>query len=764
VFQGFDVNLKFNQPELQITINRLKANELGVSVLDINNTLQSALSGRRFGYFIMNGKQYPVIAQVERSDRDEPMDLKSFYVRNNKGELIQLDNVVDMVETASPPTIYHFNRFKSATISAGLVQGKTIGDGIAEMKRIAAKVLDESFSTSLSGASRDYAESSSNTSFAFFLALALIFLVLAAQFESFVDPFIIITTVPLALAGAVMTLKLFGQTLNIFSQIGIIMLIGLVTKNGILIVEFANQKRRKGELKIPAAVDAAVARLRPHPDDHTGHHARRFTYCPRPLVRVVKAVYRWVLLSLVECYLLLFLLCLLCRPCIPSYHQKRKLPKMKRFSFLLFILFPVLANSQDRMLTVEEAIATALQNNYDIMLSKNDSITAAIDYSYRNAAFLPRLNANAGAVWNNIDTKQILADGSKRQSEGIKSNNISGQLALNWTLFDGFKMFATRDKAAEFVRLGGLNIKEQIVNTIASVITTYYNIARQKQLMKAIEELTGLNNERLKLAQYRLDIGAGTKPDVLQAQIDLNAQKAAILEQQKLIEELKEDLNRAMNVQPNTTYDVNDTIPLNMALSLGDIQNNIERSSPTLLIAKKNIDIAGLTLKERKAERFPTVTFNSAYNFNRNQNQTVINSFSTLYNRTRGFNYGLTATIPILNNFNNRRQIRQAQNDIIYKQLVYDNQRSLINLSLIKAYKDYIAAKKALALEEENILLAKENVNIIFQVYKLGSTTYIQLREAQRSLEDGYSRLITARYNTKLAETELLRLKGDIVR
>ncbi|HEY6062412.1 MAG TPA: efflux RND transporter permease subunit, partial [Chitinophagaceae bacterium] len=263
IFQGFDVNLKFNQPELQITINRLKANELGVSVLDINNTLQSALSGRRFGYFIMNGKQYPVIAQVERQDRDDPLDLKSFYVRNNKGELIQLDNVVNMEETASPPTIFHFNRFKSATISAGLVPGKTIGDGIAEMKRIASKLLDESFSTSLSGASRDYAESSSNTSFAFLLAIVLIFLVLAAQFESFIDPLIIMITVPLALAGAVMTLKLFGQTLNIFSQIGIIMLIGLVTKNGILIVEFANQKRRRGEMKIPASIDAAVARLRP---------------------------------------------------------------------------------------------------------------------------------------------------------------------------------------------------------------------------------------------------------------------------------------------------------------------------------------------------------------------------------------------------------------------------------------------------------------------------------------------------------------------
>jgi multidrug efflux pump len=262
-FLNTDVNLKFNQPELQITIDRLKANELGVSVQDISTTLQLALSGRRFGYFIMNGKQYQVIAQVDRGDRDDPLDLKGFFVRNNRGELIQLDNVVRMEEMANPPSILHFNRFKSATVQAALAPGKTIGDGIAEMEKIADSVLDETFETSLSGASRDFAESSSNTSFAFVLALVLIFLVLAAQFESFVDPLIIMITVPLALAGAVLSLWAFGQTINIFSQIGIIMLIGLVTKNGILIVEFANQKRRRGEQKIPAAIDAAVARLRP---------------------------------------------------------------------------------------------------------------------------------------------------------------------------------------------------------------------------------------------------------------------------------------------------------------------------------------------------------------------------------------------------------------------------------------------------------------------------------------------------------------------
>ena len=263
VFQGNDVNLKFNKPEIQVTIDRLKASELGISILDISNTLQLALSGRRFGYFIRNGKQYEVIGQVDRKDRDAPLDLKSFYLRSRTGELIQLDNLVSLNETATTPTIYHYNRLKSAIVSAGLAPGKTIGEGIEEMRRISDKILDESFTTNLSGTSRDFAESSSNTQNAFILALVLIFLILAAQFESFVDPFIIMITVPLALAGAVLSLYFFNQSLNIFSQIGIIMLIGLVTKNGILIVEFANKKRESGIEKINAVLEASVARLRP---------------------------------------------------------------------------------------------------------------------------------------------------------------------------------------------------------------------------------------------------------------------------------------------------------------------------------------------------------------------------------------------------------------------------------------------------------------------------------------------------------------------
>ena len=263
VFQGVDVNLKFNKPELEIEINRDKARVLGVAIADVAQTIQLALSGQRFGYFIKGDKQYQVLGQVSRENRDEPSDIKALYVRNSKGEMIQLDNIITVTERSSPPQLYHYNRYQSATVSAGLANGKTIGDGIKEMNKIAKQVLDDSFTTSLTGASRDFAESSSNILFAFLLALVLIYLLLAAQFESFVEPFIIMLTVPMALFGAVFSLWYFNQTLNIFSQIGMIMLIGLVTKNGILIIEFANQLREKGYKVKEALIEASTARLRP---------------------------------------------------------------------------------------------------------------------------------------------------------------------------------------------------------------------------------------------------------------------------------------------------------------------------------------------------------------------------------------------------------------------------------------------------------------------------------------------------------------------
>ena len=437
---------------------------------------------------------------------------------------------------------------------------------------------------------------------------------------------------------------------------------------------------------------------------------------------------------------------------------------VSRFTFVCCMMFYGINLQAQELLTPEDAIATALQNNYEIRLSRNDSIISAIDYSYANAAFLPRLNGNGGLIFNNNNQKQMFADGSDRKANGIRSRNLTASIALNWVLFDGFKMFATRDKLKEYLPLGDLVIKNQIIDVVAAVLKTYYNIVRQKQQLKAVEEQMGLNRERLKLAEIKLEAGLGIKPDVLQAKLDLNAQIATQLKQQTLIVQLKGDLNRLMAVDKGVNYDVLDSIVIDTTLTLAEVKTNIAETSPGLLLTKKNIDIANITLRERRAEKLPTVSFNSAYNFSQTNNNTVINSFSPLYNLNKGFNYGLTASIPIFNNYIVRRNIKQVQADIDFRRLTLENQTSLLVTNVENTFRTYELQKKQLALEDSNIVLAKENVFIAYERYKQGVTTFIELREAQKSLADAYDRLIAARYDTKVAETELLRLKGDLVR
>ena len=262
-FQMADVDLKFSKPEIQVAINREKANIMGVNTKDIAQTLQYGLSGQRMGYLYLNGKQYEIVGEINRQQRNAPSNLKAIYVRSDKGEMIQMENLVDLIESIAPPKLYRYNRFVSATVSTGLAEGKTIGDGLAEMDKIAESTLDDTFRTALTGDSREFRESSSSLFFAFALALLLIYLILAAQFESFKDPFVIMLTVPLAVCGALIFMLIGGQTMNIFSQIGIIMLVGLVAKNGILIVEFANQRQKSGIEKDEAIRGASVQRLRP---------------------------------------------------------------------------------------------------------------------------------------------------------------------------------------------------------------------------------------------------------------------------------------------------------------------------------------------------------------------------------------------------------------------------------------------------------------------------------------------------------------------
>ncbi|NDF97380.1 MAG: TolC family protein [Chitinophagia bacterium] len=438
---------------------------------------------------------------------------------------------------------------------------------------------------------------------------------------------------------------------------------------------------------------------------------------------------------------------------------------MKRF--LIFLALTVSSLSygvSQSLLTVEEAIATALENNFDIRLAKNDSAAAALDYQYRNAALLPRLTLNSGLTLNNNDQYQKFTDGAIRQRKGIRSENLNASVALNWTLFNGGRLYATRDRLSGLLEVGTLNVKNNIINTISQVITGYYAIVQQKQQLRAIEEQLAINAERVKLAEYKLTIGAGTKPDLLQSKVDLNAQKAAQLQQQNNIILLKEQLNTLIGAAAGYAYEVTDSIPFSARILLQDVQQSIATANPTLQLASKQVDIATYQLREAKAEQWPQLNLTSNYNFNRLDNIAVVNPFQPLFSRNNGLNLGISTAVPLFSQFTIKRNIRAAQLSVQSRQLVYDQQRAQLNLQLVQAYNEYEAQQKALALEEENIVLAKENVAIVLDVYRLNATTLIQLKEAQKSLQDAYTRLIQARFLTKRAETELLRIKGALLR
>lgn len=437
---------------------------------------------------------------------------------------------------------------------------------------------------------------------------------------------------------------------------------------------------------------------------------------------------------------------------------------MKKLVVILFILTTSLLPAQEKsqQLKLQEVIERVLANNYGLRIAKNDSAAMAIENEFKNGAFLPRVNATTGLTLNNNDQYQKFSDGAIRERKGIQSNNTSAAIALNWTIFGGLRVYAQREKAVALQQMGDLTLRNQVMNTVAQVINSYYAIVQQKQQLKAIEEQLAINVERVKLAATKLEIGTGTKPDLLQSKVDLNAQKAAQIDQTTLMTDLKNELNNLMNQSPGFLFDVEDSIPFSKEVPLAVNQDNWESNSLPLQLAKKNIAIAALNLKEQKAERWPQINFNSNYNFTKLDNKAVVNPFQPLFSRNKGLNYGLTATIPLANNLTQRKSIAQANLDLKRQQLVYESQRNQLNIALVQAYNQYQSAKLSLQLEEENIQLARENVTIVLNVYRLNSTTLIQLKEAQKSLQDAYTRLIRARYQTKLAETELLRLKGDL--
>lgn len=435
--------------------------------------------------------------------------------------------------------------------------------------------------------------------------------------------------------------------------------------------------------------------------------------------------------------------------------------KMKRIAYTFLIVFCYNATNAQTILTAKEAVAIGIRNNFDIQLLRNDSASYALDKAYANALFYPRVNANLGLTFNNNNQRQVFPD-TVRAKSGIKSDQIVGSVNLNWTIFNGFKLVATKKKINEFVLLGEINLKNQVLNSSADILNRYYSIVFNKQQLKAIDEQIVINEERKKLAEKKLQVGLGAKPELLQAQVDLNAQLAAKLQQQNLISNLKEQLNQLINVGISTIYEVEDTMKIAQGIVLGDFLSEASNLNPSLQLIKKNIDITKLTLKENKADKYPTLNFLSAYNYSRNNFTTVINPFSPLLNSNNGFNYGLGLSIPIFNNYTVKKAILQTKLDLEFLDISYKKRQSEIELGIYNAFKTYQVQQNVLELEEENIGAAKENVAVSLQRFKSGLGIYLELREAQKSLEDANRRLFNAQYNTLVAEIELKKLKGDL--
>lgn len=448
-----------------------------------------------------------------------------------------------------------------------------------------------------------------------------------------------------------------------------------------------------------------------------------------------------------------------------TIRSEMKLKAVKLFFLCLALIGMAGQAPAQQVLTLDQAIDLALKNNYDIRLAHNDADVLANDYAYADFAFAPRVNGAAGRTWSTTRTNQEFANGNKRDTSGIKSNNYTGNITLNWTLFDGLKMFATRERLESMRDLGELALKNQVINTVADIINSYYDIVQQKQQLRNLAEQMSISEERVKLSDAKFQTGLGPKTDLLQSQVDYNGQKAAYLRQQTAITQSKAVLNQLMAVAAaNTTYDVQDSIPINLELNYGTMQQEVMKNNAYLKIAEQQLNVSRLQLKEARGDYFPTLSFNTAYNFSRVNSNAATNSFSPIFNQNGVLNYGFSASIPIFNGLNVRRQVKNARLNIAYQQLWLDNSRSQVGLSLDSTFKNYEYYKMAVTLEEENIGLARENAMVALERFRQGVSTTLEVKLAQQSLQDAFNRLIQARYNTKLAETELLRLKGELLK
>lgn len=430
------------------------------------------------------------------------------------------------------------------------------------------------------------------------------------------------------------------------------------------------------------------------------------------------------------------------------------------FTAVILLCFPIFANAQTAQMTIEQAVELALKNNYNISIAKNLSQQAVNSNTLGNAGMLPKVDLNASGNFASNATKQEFSSGLVVDKNGVQSKNITAGAYLTWTIFDGLKMFAAHEKLQELQAMGELNVKIQIENTIVKVISAYFTIVVQKQLINGLKENIAVSEERLKIAQKKFDIGSSSKVDVLQAKVDLNALKSSLMRQNTLLANAKEDLNQILLQPVEQPIDVKDSVVLMSAYKYDDLKNTILTNNTDLLFAQKNIEVSKSLVKEGESALYPKLNLNANYLFSRATNQAGL----SLLNQNLGLNLGFTMGWTIFNGFNNSNNLKNLKLNLQNSNYEYENLKSLTQTALVKAFKIYQDNIAILQLEEENKILAKENLNVALERFRLGASTSIELKTAQSSYEESVSRLSDARYNAKISETQLLKLSGGIVK
>ena len=426
---------------------------------------------------------------------------------------------------------------------------------------------------------------------------------------------------------------------------------------------------------------------------------------------------------------------------------------------IVFILFCGKIFSQES-LSLQQAIEIALKNNFSIQIAKGNSDIAANDVTYGNAGMLPQVSAVASGSKASNTTHQQYASGLEVNKSGVGSNNINSGIFLNWTLFDGMRMFATYDKLKELRSMGELQMKIEIENDVAKVINGYYDVVRQKQLIKATSEAISLYEEREKIAQTKLNVGSGSKLEVRQAQVDMNAQRSQLMKLQTALYNAKANLNQLLARTAETDFTAADSIPITYNPKYEDLKTSVPKQNNGLMFSERNMNVAGYSLKQIRAMRYPQLGVNASYIFSRSENQAGF----VLLNQNLGLNGGFSLTWNLFNGFEVSRQVKDLQIQMLISKTQYDMTKLQLDVALATAFRNFQQAKDLLSLEEENNKLARDNVDVALESFRIGKISTLELKDVQKSLDDANIRLMNARYDAKTSETELMRLNGMLVK